>query len=156
MDLEKKDPPSLDRLFYALETFCENLDEGLMPYLPTLMDRLFIALNPSGFSMQLKRVSLSTLGSVASAVKEGLLPYFNKTIEILNIYINSDPNTEIHQLQCYAIGKFFLWHFLKPTDQIMCQGKRKYLPTGIVQGDSLALWKTLSYEVWYDSNKNKY
>lgn len=104
MESEKKDPPSLDRLFYALETFCENLDDELLPYLPTLMERLFVALNPDGFSMQLKRVALSTLGSVASAVKEGLLPYFTKIIEILNFYITSDPNSEIHQLQCYAIG----------------------------------------------------
>ncbi|XP_018577628.1 importin-4 [Anoplophora glabripennis] len=103
MEVEKKDPPSLDRLFYALETFCENLDEGLMPYLPTLMERLFVALDPNGFSMQLKRVALSTLGSAASAVKEGMLPYFERIIKILNLYINSDPNSEVHQLQCYAI-----------------------------------------------------
>ncbi|CAG9821795.1 unnamed protein product [Phaedon cochleariae] len=103
MEIEKKDPPSLDKLFYALETFCENLDDGLMPYLPTLMERLFVALDPTAFSMQLKRVALSTLGSVASAVKEGMLPYFEKTIEILNLYINSDPNSEVYQLQCYAI-----------------------------------------------------
>lgn len=104
METEKKDPPSLDRLFYALETFCENLDDELLPYLPTLMERLLVALNPNGFSMQLKRVALSTLGSVASAVKEGLLPYFQKIIEILNMYINSDPNSDVHQLQSYAIG----------------------------------------------------
>jgi hypothetical protein len=90
-------------LFYALETFCENLDEGLMPYLPTLMDRLFVALDPNGWSMQLKRIALSTLGSAASAVKEGLFPYFQKIIELLNLYINADPNSEIHQLQSYAI-----------------------------------------------------
>ncbi|KAJ8924603.1 hypothetical protein NQ315_000753 [Exocentrus adspersus] len=103
MEKEKKDPPSLDRLFYALETFCENLDEGLMPYLQTLMERLFVALDPNGFSMQLKRVALSTLGSAASAVKEGILPYFERIIKTLNLYINSDPNSEIHELQCYAI-----------------------------------------------------
>lgn len=104
METEKKDPPSLDRLFYALETFCENMDDDLIPYLPTLMERLMVALNPEGFSMQLKRVALSTLGSVASAVKEALLPYFTNIIEILKMYINSDPNAEVHQLQCYAIG----------------------------------------------------
>ncbi|KAJ8963724.1 hypothetical protein NQ317_011346 [Molorchus minor] len=103
MEIEKEGPTSLDRLFYALETFCENLDEGLMPYLPALMERLFVALDPNGFSMQLKRVALSTLGSAASAVKEGMLPYFKKIIEVLNLYINSDPNTDLHQLQCYAI-----------------------------------------------------
>ncbi|KAJ8943944.1 hypothetical protein NQ314_009608 [Rhamnusium bicolor] len=67
------------------------------------MERLFVALDPNGFSMQLKRVALSTLGSAASAVKEGMLPYFEKIIEVLNLYINSDPNSEVHQLQCYAI-----------------------------------------------------
>lgn len=104
MEVEKKDPPSLGRLFYALETFCENLEEALMTYLPTLMERLFAALDPNGWSMQLKRVALSLLSSVASAVKEGLMEYFPRIIEVLNIYINSDPNLEIHQLQCYAIG----------------------------------------------------
>ncbi|XP_049818951.1 importin-4-like isoform X2 [Aethina tumida] len=103
MEVEKKDPPSLDRLFYALETFCENLEEALLPYLPSLMEQLFVALNPNGFSLQLKKVALSALGSAASAVKEGMLPYFQKTIEILNIYINSDPNSELHELQCYAL-----------------------------------------------------
>ncbi|VEN33574.1 unnamed protein product [Callosobruchus maculatus] len=103
MEIEKKDPPSLDRLFYALETFCENLDEGLMPYLPTLMEHLFVALDHNGFSIQLKRVALSTLGSVCSAVKEGMLPYFKRVIEVLNQYINSDSNSELHQLRCYAI-----------------------------------------------------
>jgi hypothetical protein len=105
MEKEKSESASLDRLFYALETFCENLDEGLMPYLPTLMDRLFVALDPNGWSMQLKRIALSTLGSAASAVKEGLFPYFQKIIELLNLYINADPNSEIHQLQSYAIGR---------------------------------------------------
>lgn len=37
---EKKEPPSVDRMFYALEMFCENLNESLLPYLPTLMERL--------------------------------------------------------------------------------------------------------------------
>lgn len=103
MQTEKKDTPSLDRLFYALETFCENLEDGLMPYLPTLMERLFAALDPQGFSIQLKRVALSAVGAAVTAVKEGFLPYFQKTIEVLNVYINSDPNSEVHQIQCYAI-----------------------------------------------------
>ncbi|XP_050295458.1 importin-4-like [Anthonomus grandis grandis] len=103
MEVERKDPPSLDRLFYALETFCENLEEELMPYLPIFMDRLFVALAPEMTSIQLKRVALSALGAAATAVKQGILPYFQKIIEVLNFYINSDPNSEIHQIQCYAI-----------------------------------------------------
>lgn len=82
MEVEKKDPPSLDRLFYALETFCENLEDGLMPYLPTLMERLIVALDPQCFSIQLKRVALSALGAAATAVKEGIMPYFDKIIQV--------------------------------------------------------------------------
>lgn len=104
MELERTDPPSLDRLFYALETFCENLEEGLIPYLPTLMERLFVSLDPECFSTQLKRVALSALGAAATAVKEAILPYFQKIIQVLNIYINSDPNSPFHSIQCYAIG----------------------------------------------------
>lgn len=105
MEAEKKDPPSLDRLFYALESFCENLDGELIPYLPVLMERLFTALDPnfSKFSLQLKRVALSTLGSTVSAVKDGILPYFHKIIGILNVYINADPQSNLFELQCYAI-----------------------------------------------------
>lgn len=33
------DSKHMDRMFYALETFCENLDEDIVPYLPTLMVR---------------------------------------------------------------------------------------------------------------------
>lgn len=105
MQTEKVEPASLDRMFYALETFCENLDDDLLPYLPTLMERLFVALDPNSWSLQLKRVALSALGSAASAAKEGMMPYFQKILEVLNLYIMSDPNSEIHQLQCYAIGK---------------------------------------------------
>lgn len=114
METEKVEPASLDRMFYALETFCENLDDGLLPYLPTLMERLFVALNPNSWSLQLKRVALSALGSAASAVKEGMLPYFPKVLEILNLYITADSDSEIHQLQCYALGKLLacIYHTL--------------------------------------------
>ncbi|XP_056634376.1 importin-4-like [Diorhabda carinulata] len=137
MEAEKKDPPSLDRLFYALETFCENLDEGLLPYLPTLMERIFAALDPNGFSLQLKRVALSTLGSVASAVKEGLLPYFSKVIDILKVYINSDPNSEIHQIQCYAIESLaVVAQFIGPENFRPLTGDCLQLGLKILEGTS--------------------
>lgn len=34
-----KEPKHIDRLFYAMETFCENLENALTPHLPMLMDR---------------------------------------------------------------------------------------------------------------------
>ncbi|KAF7274386.1 importin-4-like [Rhynchophorus ferrugineus] len=100
----KQESPSFDRLFYALETFCENLEDRLMPYLPTLMERLFAALDPAaGFSFQLKRVALSAVGAAATAVKEGIVPYFPRIKELLNIYILVDPNSEKSDVQSYAL-----------------------------------------------------
>lgn len=34
-----KEPKHIDRLFYAMETFCENLENALTPHLPLLMER---------------------------------------------------------------------------------------------------------------------
>lgn len=105
MSQNKTEPSGLDRMFYALQSFCLNLDDGLLPYLPTLMDRLLVALDPNNWSLQLKRVALSTLDAVASAVKDKILPYFQKIIEILFVYINADTNSDIHELQSYALGE---------------------------------------------------
>ncbi|KAK4877680.1 hypothetical protein RN001_010186 [Aquatica leii] len=96
-------PSSLDRIFYALETFCENLDKGLEPYLPTLMDRLFTALDPNHWSMQLKKMGFDAVSSAASAVKEGMLPYFPRILEIINIYVNADPTSENFHVLCDAL-----------------------------------------------------
>lgn len=104
MEKTKTEPSGLDRMFYALQSFCVNLDDGLLPYLPTLMERLFVALDPSNWSLQLKRTALSTLDAVALAVKANMLPYFPKTIEILNFYITANSESDVYELQSYAIG----------------------------------------------------
>ncbi|KAF5282240.1 hypothetical protein FQA39_LY17660 [Lamprigera yunnana] len=96
-------PSSLDRIFYALETFCENLDQGLEPYLPTLMDRLFTALHPNHWSMQLKKMGFDAVSSAASAVKEGMLPYFPQILEIINVYVNADPHSGNFEVLCDAL-----------------------------------------------------
>lgn len=35
----KPEPKHTDRMFYALETYCQNLEENIVPHLPLLMDR---------------------------------------------------------------------------------------------------------------------
>jgi hypothetical protein len=57
-----KDPMCLDRIFYALEMFCENLGDELLPYLPTLMERLFAAVTPNN-SVRLRELALSCIGA---------------------------------------------------------------------------------------------
>ncbi|KAF7381213.1 hypothetical protein HZH68_016088 [Vespula germanica] len=99
---EKKEPPSIDRMFYALEMFCENLNESLLPYLPTLMERLFEILSAET-SVHVKELSLSAIGSAAYASKEHMLPYFEKIISILNGYLTEKQTDETMCLQIQAV-----------------------------------------------------
>ncbi|KOC63425.1 Importin-4 [Habropoda laboriosa] len=99
---EKKEPPSVDRMFYALEMFCENLNESLLPYLPTLMERLFEILN-ADTPVHVRELSLSALGSTAMASKEHMLPYFERVVSILNGYLSEKQTEETMCLQVQAV-----------------------------------------------------
>ncbi|CAG2058168.1 unnamed protein product [Timema podura] len=83
-----KEPPGVDRMFYALEMFCENLGDELLPYLPTLMERIFTALSPTN-SVHLRELALSavgatdTLGVLARTVgSETFLPLAKESIQL--------------------------------------------------------------------------
>lgn len=58
----QKEPKHIDRVFYALETFCENLEDALVPHLPMLMERLYDALAPSN-SVHLRELALNAVSS---------------------------------------------------------------------------------------------
>lgn len=105
MERTKTEPSGLDRMFYALQSFCLHLDDSLLPYIPVLMDKLLVALDPGCWSMQLKRLALSTLDSVACAIKAHILPYFERIIQLLMVYINAEAKPEVDtvELQSYAI-----------------------------------------------------
>lgn len=66
------DPPGVDRMFYALEVFCENLEGELLPHLPALMERLFAVL-AAPTSVHMKELSISAIGATGkhSFAKEG-------------------------------------------------------------------------------------
>ncbi|XP_063239917.1 importin-4-like [Bacillus rossius redtenbacheri] len=97
-----KEPAGADRMFYALEMFCENLGDELLPYLPTLMERLFTALSP-GNSVHLRELALSAIGATASAAKEGMIPYFPRVIEYLKMYLTQEQTEETMCLQVQAV-----------------------------------------------------
>ncbi|XP_060832672.1 importin-4-like [Bombus pascuorum] len=99
---EKKEPPSVDRMFYALEMFCENLNESLLPYLPTLMERLFEILSVDT-PVHVTELALSAIGSTALASKEHMLPYFEKIITILDNYLSEKQVEETMCLQVQAV-----------------------------------------------------
>ncbi|KAK2723477.1 importin-4-like isoform X2 [Artemia franciscana] len=94
---------SWDRLFYALEMFCETMEEKLEPYLPLLMERIFVALGPD-HSMALKELALSAIGSAANATKEALVPYFPQIMTLLREFLVTDQeDEELLKLQIQAL-----------------------------------------------------
>lgn len=89
-------------MFYALEVFCENLEDGIIPHLPTLLERLFETLNPAN-SSKLRELALGCVSAVANAAKSNMLPYFPQMIEGLKTYLVKTDNKDILQLRPHAI-----------------------------------------------------
>lgn len=98
----KPEPKHIDRMFYALETFCENLEDAIVPYLPALLERLFETLNPNN-STKLRELSLSSVASAATAAKSNMLPFFPQLIEGLKMYLVKTDNEDIISLRPQAI-----------------------------------------------------
>lgn len=98
-----QEPAHIDRVFYALETYCENLEDvGLVPYLPELMERLIEALNPKN-SVHLRELALSAVTCTTNAAKENMVPYFQQLIELLKPYLVITDNADIETLRPHAI-----------------------------------------------------
>lgn len=100
--IDGKEPKHIDRMFYALETFCENLEDALVPYLPIFMERLFEALSPSN-SVQLRELAMSCIGAAVTAAKSNMAPYFNQVIEMLKMYLVQSQDENIVALRPSAI-----------------------------------------------------
>lgn len=97
-----KEPPGIDRMFYALEMFCENLGDKLVPYLPVLMESLFVSMAPTN-SVHLRELSISAIAAAANAAKEELVPYFPRIMENLKMYLVEEQPPETLCLQIQAI-----------------------------------------------------
>lgn len=89
-------------MFYALETFCENLEDAIVPYLPALLERLFETLNPTN-STKLRELALSSVSAAATAAKQNMLPYFPQLVEGLNMYFVKTDAEDIKELRPQAI-----------------------------------------------------
>lgn len=89
-------------MFYALETYCENLEDALVPHLPVLMERLFETLRPEN-TAHLRELSMSCVASAAKAAKSQMLPYFQQIIEVLKVYLVRSDNEDILEVRPQAI-----------------------------------------------------
>lgn len=99
------EPKHFDRMFYALETFCENLDNDILPHLPLLMERLFEALDP-GNSVRVRELALSSVCAASNAAKSNMMPYFDTLISGLKMYLQKSDNEDIIGLRPQAIDTF--------------------------------------------------
>lgn len=97
-----KEPQHFGRVFYAVETFCENLEDAIVPHLPTLMERLSECMTPTN-SVNLREQALSCLSATANAAKSNLLPYFPQLIEGLRMYLVKSEDEDICTLRPAAI-----------------------------------------------------
>ena len=94
----KKAPIGLDRVFYALQIYAENMEKKLIPFLPELMNRLLVIILPNNnFPISVKEYAISGIGSVANAVKGAIVQYFAETIEPLKSYLQPQQNEEGNQ-----------------------------------------------------------
>ncbi|KAE8750906.1 hypothetical protein FOCC_FOCC002334 [Frankliniella occidentalis] len=99
---DNKEPTGIDRMFYALEMFCENLGDRLVPYLPVLMESLFVSLSPNN-SVHLRELAISAIGATANAAGEEMVPYFPKIMESLRIYLTEEQTPETLCLQIQSV-----------------------------------------------------
>ncbi|XP_046867520.1 importin-4-like [Drosophila willistoni] len=102
LKMGQPEPKHLERMFYALETYCENLEDNIVPHLPLLMDRLFETLDNNN-SPRLRELALSAVASTATAAKEHMMPYFPRIVTIFQAYLVKECAEEANSLRIQAI-----------------------------------------------------
>ncbi|RUS88757.1 hypothetical protein EGW08_003474 [Elysia chlorotica] len=103
MEEVEKNPKGLVKSHYALEMFCENLGDGILPYLPDLMGYLLNILKNCPLAKP-KELAISAIGGAANAAKEKMQPYFKDVIELFKTYLDGlSEDEEMKKLQLAAI-----------------------------------------------------
>ncbi|KAG8368788.1 hypothetical protein BUALT_Bualt15G0083200 [Buddleja alternifolia] len=74
-----------EKSYYALAAFCENMGEEILPFLDPLMGKLLGALQSS--SRNLQETCMSAIGSVASAAEQAFVPYAERVLELMKIFM---------------------------------------------------------------------
>ncbi|XP_014262329.1 importin-4-like [Cimex lectularius] len=92
----------VDRLFYALDRFSENLESALAPYVHSLISQL-LPLCKDPYHLHIRELAISTIGAIAGAVKEDIVPYFPEIMNHLNIYLMKQANDDDVSLQVEAL-----------------------------------------------------
>ncbi|KAK2193044.1 hypothetical protein NP493_18g10006 [Ridgeia piscesae] len=97
-----KDLRGVNKTYYALEVFCENLGKDIIPYLSSLMTYLMTSLQSTS-SVHAKELVISAIGATANAAEDAMVPYFPQIIEELKKYLNPTETESELKVQLQAL-----------------------------------------------------
>ncbi|KAG6396390.1 hypothetical protein SASPL_142538 [Salvia splendens] len=118
-----------EKSYYALAAFCENMDEAILPFLDPLMGKLLAALQNSPRNLQ--ETCMSAIGSVASAAEQAFLPYAERVLELMKIFmvLTNDEDlrsraraTELAGIVAMSVGRARMEPILPPFIEAAISG----------------------------------
>ena len=98
-----KSTATISRIFYALETFCENLEMKLIPHLELIMARAVRGMG-DGFSVRVQELAISLIGAAASATRGAIVPYMPGVMARLEVYLTMSHNDDTQVLLTQSMG----------------------------------------------------
>ncbi|XP_022896958.1 importin-4 isoform X1 [Olea europaea var. sylvestris] len=118
-----------EKSYYALAAFCENMGEEILPFLDPLMGKLVGALQSS--TRNLQETCMSAIGSVASAAEQAFIPYAEKVLELMQIFmvLTNDEDlrsraraTELVGIVAMSVGRARMEPILPPFIEAAISG----------------------------------
>ena len=98
-----KDPSTISRIFYALETFCENLEMKLVPHLELIMNRATMAM-ADPCSVRIQELAISLVGAASNATKGAIVPYMGVVVPRLEHYLTMQHTDDTQVLLTQAMA----------------------------------------------------
>lgn len=118
-----------EKSYYALAAFCEEMGEEILPFLDPLMVKLLNALQNSPRNLQ--ETCMSAIGSVASAAEQAFIPYAERVLELMKIFmvLTSDEDlrsraraTELVGIVAMSVGRARMEPILPPYIEAAISG----------------------------------
>ncbi|KAK2635768.1 hypothetical protein Ddye_030560 [Dipteronia dyeriana] len=118
-----------EKSYYALAAFCENMGEEILPFLDPLMGKLLAAIQNSPRNLQ--ETCMSAIGSVAAAAEQAFIPYAERVLELLKIFmvLSNDEDlrsraraTELLGIVAMSVGRARMEPILPPFIEAAISG----------------------------------
>ncbi|KAF5747486.1 importin-4 [Tripterygium wilfordii] len=118
-----------EKSYYALAAFCEDMGEEILTFLGPLMGKLMTALQNSPRNLQ--ETCMSAIGSVASAAEKAFVPYAERVLELMKIFmvLTNDEDlrsraraTELVGIVAMSVGRLRMEPILPPFIEAALSG----------------------------------